>query len=337
MFEILGNNCFDLFNKENKIDILEDKFGEVNVVNAQEYEIESIEQFQDLVQNGFSHRQTATTFKNDTSSRSHAICKIRIQNTKLRGMEDGKIFVIDLAGSENACDSQFHDKSRLKETKAINGSLMALKDCIRNRALEAINPDKFYHVPYRLSKLSLLLKDAFEVESRKLCKTVVIANVAPTLADVSMSLNTLRYVTPLKIGQSNRVKIKVNPENPANWNNEKLRNFVKIKSKEAIDPNVFCPFENGMQILRIPEATFVERVMDANPKWDEKRALNFHKALWRLLIDARTKDRKEKLIPKNGLRMKQKLKQDALEHLEILNQRREEEETTVENQNPLKF
>ena len=80
------------------------------------------------------------------------------------------------------------------------------QDCIRNRALSAINVDKYYHVPYRLSKLTLLLKDAFEVESRRLCKTVVIANVAPSVADCAMTLNTLRYVTPLKIGQTNREK-----------------------------------------------------------------------------------------------------------------------------------
>ena len=70
--------------------------------------------------------------------------------------------------------------------------------------------DKYYHVPYRLSKLTLLLKDAFELESRRLCKTVVIANVAPSVVDCAMSLNTLRYVTPLKIGQINREK-KVSP------------------------------------------------------------------------------------------------------------------------------
>jgi len=202
----------------------------VNVVNVKEYEIQSVEQFHDLIVNGFSHRQTATTFKNDISSRSHAICKIRIQNTVLKGIEDGKIFVIDLAGSENAADIQFHEKSRVMETKEINKSLMALKDCIRNRALAAQNFEKFYHVPYRLSKLSLLLKDAFEVESKRLCKTVVIANLAPTVADVSMSLNTLRYVTPLKIGQTNLEKVKINPENPANWDNEKLRNFVQEKN-----------------------------------------------------------------------------------------------------------
>ena len=100
---------------------------------------------------------------------------------------------------------------------------------------------------------------------------MVIANVAPTVADVSMSLNTLRYVTPLKIGQTNLEKVKINPENPANWDNEKLRNFVKEKTKGSIDPDLFCPFESGMQILRIPEAAFVQRILKINPNWTEKR------------------------------------------------------------------
>ena len=61
----------------------------------------------------------------------------------------------------------------MNETKQINASLMALKECIRNRALSAANLDKFYHVPYRQSKLTLLLKDAFEVESRRHCKVMM--------------------------------------------------------------------------------------------------------------------------------------------------------------------
>ena len=190
MFEILGNICTDLFNegeREGKIDILEDKFGHVNVVNVKEYEIQSVEQFHELILNGFAHRQTAATFKNDTSSRSHAVCKIRIQNTVLKGIEDGKIFVIDLAGSENASDIQFHEKSRVLETKEINKSLMALKDCIRNRALAAQNLEKFYHVPYRLSKLSLLLKDAFEVESKKLWSQSFTSLIADLLQDINKS------------------------------------------------------------------------------------------------------------------------------------------------------
>ena len=40
----------------------------------------------------------------------------------------------------------------------------------------------------------MLMKDAFEVESHRHCKTVVFANVSPSVADLSMTLNTLRYI-----------------------------------------------------------------------------------------------------------------------------------------------
>ena len=45
------------------------------------------------------------TFKNDASSRSHAVCKIRIKNNKVLSLEDGEFFIIDLAGSENNADT----------------------------------------------------------------------------------------------------------------------------------------------------------------------------------------------------------------------------------------
>ena len=81
----------------------------------------------------------------------------RFENTAVKAAEDGVLNLIDLAGSENAADSQFHDKSRLGETRQINTSLMCLKECIRNRA-KASEPGSFVHIPYRNSKLTLLIK-----------------------------------------------------------------------------------------------------------------------------------------------------------------------------------
>jgi kinesin family protein 2/24 len=133
-FELLGNVATDLLCKDGKrIEIVEDAFGKIVTRNASEIEVHLPIEFVDVVKRALGARRTETTFKNDTSSRSHAICSIRVENTHFREAEDGKIFVVDLAGMETAADAQFHDKARMDETKLINGSLMALKNCIRNR------------------------------------------------------------------------------------------------------------------------------------------------------------------------------------------------------------
>ena len=51
-----------------------------------------------------------------------------------------------------------------------------------------------------------MLKDSFEMASSKLSKTVVIANVAPGVSDVAMTKNTLRFITPIKVGSSQKAK-----------------------------------------------------------------------------------------------------------------------------------
>jgi len=81
-----------------KVDIMEDKFGRINVVGAAEVPIKTPENFVELVTSALAHRRTQTTFKNDTSSRSHAICAIRVENVHLREAEDGKIFIIGNLG-----------------------------------------------------------------------------------------------------------------------------------------------------------------------------------------------------------------------------------------------
>lgn len=137
--QLIGNDSEDLLELGNKVMIGENKFGKVEIQGAKEVELQSPEDFLKLNQVAAESRTTITTFKNDTSSRTHAVCKIRIQNTHLKSIEDGELFLIDLAGSENAADSQFHDKELIKQTQAINKSLMALKDCFRTRAQSVIN------------------------------------------------------------------------------------------------------------------------------------------------------------------------------------------------------
>ena len=125
---------------------------------------------------------------------------------------------------------------------------MALKDCIRNRSLIAMDPKKKLHIPYRNSKLTLLLKDSFELESTKQCKTVIIANVSPSVNDIQMTKNTLRFIVPIKVGSTlikNVDHLLPQENSPITWTNEMLRNYLTKFSKGKVDLDKFCPFESG--------------------------------------------------------------------------------------------
>ena len=51
----------------------------------------------------------------------------------------------------------------------------------------------------------------------------------------------------------------------------------------------------SVQMLRIPETEFIGRILAHHPEIGEKAAKLFYVALWKLLIDARSKERKTKV------------------------------------------
>jgi hypothetical protein len=133
-----------------------------------------------------SLRTTQKTEANDTSSRSHAICQVFLRDSS--GKLKGKLGLVDLAGSERGSDTKQHNAQRRAESADINTSLLALKECIRALG------QKSTHVPYRGSKLTLILKDCFSPDS----KTTMVATVSPGASAADHSLNTLRYADRIK-------------------------------------------------------------------------------------------------------------------------------------------
>ena len=82
------------------------------------------------------------------------------------------------------------------EGAEINKSLLALKECIR-----AID-QKSGHVPFRASKLSMVLRDSFLGSNAKI---VMIACINPGSSSADHTLNTLRYAERLKTdGSTNK-------------------------------------------------------------------------------------------------------------------------------------
>jgi kinesin family protein 2/24 len=167
-----------------------------------------------IIEMGNRNRTTHATESNDVSSRSHAICQIIIRNN---GKIIGKLSLIDLAGSERGADTKSHNRQRRMEGAEINKSLLALKECIRAIDCNSI------HIPYRASKLTLVLKDSF---TNKNSRTVMIVNVSPAASSADHTLNTLRYADrvkekgkqgiPLNVGAGGAAAAKKpTPSNPA--------------------------------------------------------------------------------------------------------------------------
>lgn len=144
-----------------------------------------------MIDYGHSVRTTHQTAANDTSSRSHAICQIHI---KQQGRQLGKMLLVDLAGSERAADCQSNNRQRRLEGAEINKSLLALKECIR--ALDMKNG----HIPFRASKLTMVLRDSFI--NAAVSKIVMIACVNPGSTSSDHTVNTLRYAERLKSEKS---------------------------------------------------------------------------------------------------------------------------------------
>eukprot|EP01084_Bolivina_argentea_P060308 110184_1 len=187
-FEIYGGRCQDLLNNRHRVHVREDGQGNVHIAELQQSEVDSVEMLEHHIAKGNHNRTTRATQSNDTSSRSHAICQITLVN-KQSGRLHGRLSLIDLAGSERGADTKSHNRQRRMEGAEINTSLLALKECIRALDSEAL------HVPYRASKLTLVLKDSF---ARKSARTVMIATVSPGASYADHTLNTLRYADRVK-------------------------------------------------------------------------------------------------------------------------------------------
>ena len=111
---------------------------------------------------------------------------------------------MDLAGSERAADTMSDNRQRRLEGAEINKSLLALKECIRGLCGGAT------HIPYRGSKLTLVLRDAF-VGNKDEKKIVMITCINPGSSSSEHTLNSLRYADRLKekSGLNNKVQVEM--------------------------------------------------------------------------------------------------------------------------------
>ena len=239
-FEIYGGRCFDLLNERAKLTILEDGNNNIQVQGLVEHVAGTKEELLQMIDYGNSVRTTHSTTSNEDSSRSHAVCQITLrQNSTVIG----KLRLVDLAGSERAQDCISNNRQRRIEGAEINKSLLALKECIR-----ALRKGPDAHVPYRGSKLTLVLRDSFEGGSDDK-RILMMTCICPGHSSSDHSLNSLRYADRLKEQSVGNVvnqfvpkpevakkpvqpSVKKIPPQPV-----KKENKVEIKNKKETEPD----------------------------------------------------------------------------------------------------
>ena len=145
----------------------------------------------EVILQGTKNRKRGSHELNKDSSRSHSILTIYIisefQNQGESYKKYGKISFVDLAGSERLKESKSQG-GMVKETGNINKSLFVLGKVISSLT-EKKNTNQ--HIPYRDSKLTMLLMDSIGGTS----KTLMIACVSPSTTYADETMSTLNYAS----------------------------------------------------------------------------------------------------------------------------------------------
>ncbi|KAJ2486904.1 hypothetical protein EV174_000852, partial [Coemansia sp. RSA 2320] len=139
-----------------------------------------------VLADGSRERQTSATRMNDKSSRSHAIFSVALSQPRGDVRVVSKLHFVDLAGSERL-KKTLAVGDRQREGIAINSGLLALGNVIS--ALGDPHQRTPAFVPYRDSKLTHMLRDSLGGSAL----TLLVACVSPAEANMSESLNTLKY------------------------------------------------------------------------------------------------------------------------------------------------
>ncbi|CAK9197574.1 unnamed protein product [Sphagnum troendelagicum] len=285
------------------IQIRETSNGGITLAGVTESDVNSLNEMATCLETGSLCRATGSTNMNSSSSRSHAIFTITVEQrrkwdmapTGSALMEDcgedylcAKLHLVDLAGSERAKRTGA-DGLRFKEGIHINKGLLALGNVI-----SALGDDKKRkeggHVPYRDSKLTRLLQDSLGGNSR----TVMIACVSPADSNAEETLNTLKYANRARNIQN---KPTVNRD-PMAAEMQHIRQQLEIAQAELMCARAGGPSSADIQMLK-------QKVV-----WLEASNIDLHRQLEdsRIQLDKVT----QKVVDSQVNRDKLQLKLDQL-------------------------
>ena len=187
--EVYNESMLDLLAPSNQINIREDPNDGVVVDNLQILNCNSLKESLDLYSLGIQNKRSAATKMNENSSRSHTVFTIYLENKEQNLTKRSKLCFVDLAGSERLREGE---PERAKETCNINKSLLCL-----GKIVNKLSSRERWHVSYRDSKLTFLLKDSLGGN----CRLAIIGNIC--LDYETETINTLIFLRRTKMIRNN--------------------------------------------------------------------------------------------------------------------------------------
>ena len=194
--QIYNETAYDLLNQAQPVNIRVEGSG-FAVPGLKELPVTDANQAEEIISCASRLRYTNITKLNDFSSRSHFLVIVSLRQATKPFHTISKLNLVDLAGSENVNRSGAAG-TVLREAQAINRSLSALGDVI-----SALVNKKHKHIPFRNSKLTMLLKDSLEGNG----KALMIVQASPRQDDVSETLGSLQFgsrVRMVELGKATR-------------------------------------------------------------------------------------------------------------------------------------
>ena len=143
------------------------------------------------------NRATGATNQNERSSRSHAILQLELIYNSIDGLvRKSHLSLVDLAGSERIAKTGAEGQ-RLKEAQKINQSLTTL-----GMVIMSLTTPGCKHIPFRNSKLTLILKDSLGGSS----KTTLLCTASRLKRHCEESIQTLYFASRAKTIKNNAKK-----------------------------------------------------------------------------------------------------------------------------------
>jgi kinesin family protein 20 len=176
-----------------------DKHGNQYIKGLREVQVHSAKEAFDLLRIGLCHRHIAETSLNHNSSRGHTLYTIKLVRMK-KGLTKpsvarvNRITIVDLAGSERSSKTKAHGE-RIKEAGSINTSLLTLGRCIETLRSNQNKKMQYQRqiVPFRDSKLTMLLQSHFIERESLEGRIIMITNISSTSTVYNETSHVLKF------------------------------------------------------------------------------------------------------------------------------------------------